>query len=294
MGAVHVIRSRSGDPLSAQSLLLLWKTWKFLCTFFRKMEDIHIERSKLIQRQKKEMAELEKDLKKKKGAMREAVQEKIEETEALHAEELAAFDKTHAVEKAKPVDSPATEVKHIAIQQRNWGKCSKAELEEECLERGLSKKGSKEELITRLMTCSAVVVKKEETEHSPTKDESDSDDSEDDSEEDSDEDSDDQAPVIVDDEEAAKQVKRERIVQKAILHLFEVRFPTGFKLEDLAANLAKIQVNNFKVQSLGYDSLHDFARKQPKDIIRYDKYKSMLYPAPKEGEKKGKKASSKQ
>lgn len=96
------------------------------------------------------------------------------------------------------------------------------------------------------------------------------------------------APVIVDEEEAAKQVKRERIVQKAILHLFAVKFEKGFKLEDLPSLLAKIQVNNFRPETLGYDSLHDFARKQPKEIIRYDKYKGMLLPALSEEERKKK------
>jgi len=234
--------------------------------------DIHQERSRLIQRQRKEMTELEKDLRKKKGAMKDAVQEKIEETEKIHAQELIDFDKINGVqqiEKLKP-SAETVAASQAARQQRNWSQLQKSELEEECLERGLSKKGSKEELITRLMGAYSATVDE------PAK-AKESDDDSDDSDSDSSSDEE-KAPVVEDPEEAAKQYKRERIVQKAILHLFEQKFPHGFLLEELPQMLAKIQVNNFKPQSLGYESLHEFARKQPRGLIRYDKYKGMLHP----------------
>jgi hypothetical protein len=67
-------------------------------------------------------------------------------------------------------------------------------------------------------------------------------------------------------------------VRKAILHLFETKFPEGFPLDDLPDNLARIKVTNFKVESLGYTSLHEFARKQPRDALFYDKGEKWLKP----------------
>lgn len=253
-------------------------------------DDTHQERSRLVQRQKKEMADLEKELRKRKGAMREAIEEKIEETEKVHAEELIQFDKSKGIEHAEKA-KPSAEVvaaSQAARQQRNWSSLAKAELEEECLDRGLSKKGSKEELITRLMTSFSSVAPeskgdrspKAKSPRSPNRKDDDSDDESDGSDSESDSGSEPaKATVVVDDpEEAAKQYKRERIVQKAILHLFEQKFPHGFPLEELPALLEKIKVSNFKPQSLGYESLHEFARKQPRALIRYDKYKGMIHP----------------
>ena len=250
-------------------------------------DDTHQERSRLVQRQKKEMADLEKELRKRKGAMREAIEEKIEETEKLHADELIQFDKSKGIEHAEK-SKPSAEVvaaSQAARQQRNWSSLAKAELEEECLDRGLSKKGSKEELITRLMTSFSAVATEAKDERSPKAKSPRSPNRNDDSdsyESDSDSDSDSEpakATVVVEDpEEAAKQYKRERIVQKAILHLFERKFPHGFPLEELPALLEKIKVSNFKPQALGYESLHEFARKQPRALIRYDKYKGMIHP----------------
>jgi hypothetical protein len=268
-------------------------------------EDAHLLRSQLIHRQKKDLAELEKDSKKKKGALKEAAQVKIEEMLVLHEQELQAFDAEHSIKhKQESTSAPSVvdpESQVAVFKAKSLAKLSKKELEELCAEHGLSKKGSKEEITSRLLT----VTKKsgeslpqepsisEKEVKSPAKDE----DSAAESSESSEESSDDEeqvtkkksAPVFVTPEEEEKQVKRERIVQKGILHLFEQRFPKGFKLEDLPKYLEKIGVVNFKPDSLGYKDLHDFARKQPKEIIVYDKKHAMLLPGKGEEERERKK-----
>merc|ERR1712039_1130286 len=141
-------------------------------------------------KQKQAIAEQEKKIKKLKGAMKAAAQDELEAMEAKHAEELKAFDagpapaaestadreeeeeeegekKKKKKKKDKKEDKEEEEEKEEekkeeeppskkapkkqVFRERNWNGCSKTELEEECVERGLSKKGKKEDLIMRLI-----------------------------------------------------------------------------------------------------------------------------------------------
>merc|ERR1712039_790438 len=55
-------------------------------------------------------------------------------------------------EEKKEEEPPSKKApKKQVFRERNWNGCSKTELEEECVERGLSKKGKKEDLIMRLI-----------------------------------------------------------------------------------------------------------------------------------------------
>merc|ERR1712217_286008 len=126
--------------------------------------------------------------------------------------------------------------KKQVFRERNWNGCSKTELEEECVERGLSKKGKKEDLIMRLIDF-----------HNEQKlnaeDEEEAEDSEED-EDDEDDDSSDDAESLeeVDAEEAEKQHKREKAVQKAIQFILKNNAKDGFQMSELVAKLAEVKV----------------------------------------------------
>jgi hypothetical protein len=240
--------------------------------------DVAAERSRLLNRQKKDRTELEKDVKKKKGALKQLAQEQLDLLEKAQAEELAEFDSTHGGKTTSPnpvvaapqiVTSPAAP-NRFPINV-DWNDLSKKELGEECALRGLSKGGSKEEMVTRLIGWAAEM-KAKGFEEPDSDDSSDIDDGSSVSSED--------IPDMSDDQrlEAERQYKRELIVRKAILHLFETKFPDGFPLDQLPDHLAKIKVVNFKPESLGYLTLHDFARKQPRDVIFYQKDHKWLRP----------------
>eukprot|EP00931_Biecheleriopsis_adriatica_P102521 TRINITY_DN7747_c0_g1_i2.p1 TRINITY_DN7747_c0_g1~~TRINITY_DN7747_c0_g1_i2.p1 ORF type:complete len:211 (-),score=77.44 TRINITY_DN7747_c0_g1_i2:195-827(-) len=121
------------------------------------MEAAHAERSKLVQRQKQQRQELEKKIKKLKGAMKEAAQKELDELEEKHEAELAEFDGSKGVAGAASASKEEPEEKAISAEdakkfrERNWSGLSKKELEEECVLRGLGKKGSKEDLIQKLI-----------------------------------------------------------------------------------------------------------------------------------------------
>ena len=250
------------------------------------MSDVQAERSRLLNRQKKDRTELEKDVKKKKGALKDAAQAKLDQLEADQARELAEFDQAHGLNAsaAAPEPEAVQMVKKSKLPtDLEWNDMSKKELQEECALRGISKGGGKEELVTRLICWAAEErTRRANAGDDDEDDEDDEEDNEDEEEEDSDDDSDDMPDMTEEQkQEAEKQYKREVIVRKAILHLFESRFPEGFPLDDLPEVLARIKVVNFKPESLGYASLHEFARKQPRDAIFYDKAIRYLKPAAK-------------
>ena len=249
--------------------------------------DIQAERSRLLNRQKKDRTDLEKDVKKKKGALKTAAQAQLDQLEADQVRELAEFDKAHGL--AEDGVAPAVDV----VEPRRkklpmdvpWNDLSKKELMEECSIRGISKGGGKEELVTRLI-CWAAEEKNRRLNAGESLEDDDIEDDE--SVHSSDEDSvssegenDDDIPDLSEEQklEAEKQYKRELIVRKAILHLFETKFPDGFPLDELPEYLARIKVTNFRPESLGYSSLHEFARKQPREAIFYDKGERFLKPA---------------
>lgn len=244
------------------------------------MADAQADRSRLLNRQKKDKTELEKEVKKKKGALKQAAMEQLEAMEKLHADELAEFDAKAGTGAPKPVQAAPqvapTATKHAPIEIE-WNDLSKKELQEECALRGLSKGGGREELVTRLIGWAAEMKAKGFT------DEDIEGESSEESEADSSDESDGDIPDMSEEQrlEAERQYKRETIVRKAILHLFESKFPEGFPLELLPEYLAKIKVTNFKPESLGYLNLHDFARKQPRDVIYYSKDEKWIKPASK-------------
>jgi hypothetical protein len=253
--------------------------------------NVQAERSRLLNRQKKERSDLEKEVKKKKGAMKAAAEAQLEEMELSHTKELQEFDEQHGSGKQQKETSNAPQV--LVVSKKlptdiEWNDLSKKELQEECALRGLSKGGGREELVTRLI-CWAAEVKASGAE--PGEGEENSEESDHSSDDDSVSDSDDEddIPDMTDEQrnEAEKQYKRELIVRKAILHLFESKFPEGFLLEDLPEYLARIKVVNFKPESLGYSSLHEFARKQPREAIFYDKGHKMLKPVHLRSDKRG-------
>lgn len=272
-------------------------------------DDVNAERSKLLNRQKKERTELEKDVKKKKGALKDAAQAKLDELDEKHAAELAEFDSMHssggakksagsggyasskvpeapAAEEAPPKPSSSSKKGDTSIRERNWSSLSKKELEEECVKRGIGKKGSKEDLVVKL-TCWHSEAVKETAEPAkgsagdPKEDEeSDEEDDDDDEEEDDDgEESEEDPAQSKDPDEAEKQFKREQAVGKAIkVILSKPENQEGFKLEDLPEKLASVNVKNFSPQICGYSTLERFVRKQPERHLRYKKSTQMILP----------------
>ena len=254
--------------------------------------NIQAERSRLLNRQKKARTDLEKEVKKKKGAMKTAAQAQLDEMEAAHLQELADFDAQHGMRKetiaqAKQAAPVGAVSKKKLPTDMDWNDLSKKELQEECALRNLSKGGGREELVTRLI-CWVAEVKAKGDDYQGEEDSEDGENSSDDDSV-SDSDEDDDIPDMTEEQrnEAEKQYKRELIVRKAIVHLFESKFPEGFLLDDLPEYLARIKVVNFKPESLGYSSLHEFARKQPREALFYDKANKMLKPVHLRSDKRG-------
>jgi len=100
---------------------------------------------------------MEKDLKKKKGMMKEQAQKKYDDMVDQFEKEVTDFDAKNAAkipsEKGKEV-VPDKSGPEKMFSERNWNTLSKTQMEEECSKRGLSKKGSKEQLTTRLILFS--------------------------------------------------------------------------------------------------------------------------------------------
>eukprot|EP00747_Dinoflagellata_sp_TGD_P192287 gnl/TRDRNA2_/TRDRNA2_56921_c0_seq1.p1 gnl/TRDRNA2_/TRDRNA2_56921_c0~~gnl/TRDRNA2_/TRDRNA2_56921_c0_seq1.p1 ORF type:complete len:267 (+),score=110.78 gnl/TRDRNA2_/TRDRNA2_56921_c0_seq1:65-865(+) len=262
--------------------------------------DAQKERSQLCQRQKKEQGEIEKKVKKLKGALKEAAQKELEELVAKHEAELAAFDKPAAAGSKKEASgytagsatqpplapAPAEEkpAKKTHFRDRNWPSLSKKELEEAAVERGVSKKGSKEELVQRLIMfqqeqgpadasapSGASSAKKAESD-----DEDDDDEDEDDDDED-DEPSDDDG-VEADPAEMEAQAKREKAVQKAIRFLLTEKCKEGFPAADFVVKLEMVNVKGFAPEKLGYKSIDKFLRRQPEKVMRFNKKTQMILP----------------
>jgi len=83
----------------------------------------------------------------------EAAQKKFEEMEARHERELKEFDEAHgrggAASAGHAKEAGGRKLNHINVKQAR--DMSKKELEEACSERGLSKKGSREDVMMRLI-----------------------------------------------------------------------------------------------------------------------------------------------
>eukprot|EP00931_Biecheleriopsis_adriatica_P102520 TRINITY_DN7747_c0_g1_i1.p1 TRINITY_DN7747_c0_g1~~TRINITY_DN7747_c0_g1_i1.p1 ORF type:complete len:263 (-),score=120.30 TRINITY_DN7747_c0_g1_i1:10-798(-) len=259
------------------------------------MEAAHAERSKLVQRQKQQRQELEKKIKKLKGAMKEAAQKELDELEEKHEAELAEFDGSKGVAGAASASKEEPEEKAISAEdakkfrERNWSGLSKKELEEECVLRGLGKKGSKEDLIQKLIIFQQELKSKtaaggyaaSSAPQAPDKeDDDDEDDEEDEEDEDSeDEDDDDEdEQQEVDAEEMERQGKREKAVQKALRFLLKEKCPDGFALAELVEKLEMVNVKGFATEKLGYKTIEKFVRGQPEAVLRYRRKEQQILP----------------
>jgi len=252
----------------------------------------HAERSKLVQKQKQQRAELEKKVKKSKGAMKEAAQKELEEMESKHEAELVEFDKGQGLPgkeaaEEKPAAPAAAASEGQNFRDRQWAGLSKKELEEACSERGLGKKGSKEDLVQKLIIFhqelkSATAVAAASGSAAPAKAAKDSDGSDEEEdeedEEDDEEDASDDEVDKVSAEEAAKQFEREKKVRQAVRFLLTEKCPDGFPVSELCDKLASIKVQGFAPEKLGYKTVEKFVKAQPEKYLRYDKKTQMVLP----------------
>jgi len=237
-------------------------------------------------------------VKKKKGAMKEAAQAKLEELREKNRTELEEFDRvkatvvadSEAVDVASssrvdrpPDDAPEPDVAVVAPSRTfrvlNWNGLSKKELEEECVERGLGKKGSKEDLVMKLILFSQEQEGKQpvETEAPPPKapaakappvrrkEVGSSDEEETDEEEE------------VDVEKAALQYKREQYLRGA-LKVMVTKNPDGVSVEDLADVLADMKVTGYAPEKFGYKTTEKLLKYQPAKLLRYDAKERRIYP----------------
>jgi len=270
------------------------------------MEEIHKERSKLMQKQKQEKTEFEKKAKKAKGAMKDAAQAELEALDGKHEAELKQFDVANDCAAAAPAAAaaaPASSSKAPAgkvFKDRHWNGLSKKELEEACAERGLGKKGSKEDLVIKLTvfqqeqattvaaappaapdaTASADAARPASRSSKKT---AESDDEEEEEEEDEEEDEEEEASdsddgLDVDPAEMERQHKREKAVQKAVKHLLENKCPEGFLVDQLVEKLELINVKGFSPEKLGYKTVEKFVKGQPKSVLRLNKATMMVMP----------------
>eukprot|EP01057_Protomagalhaensia_wolfi_P000377 Protomagalhaensia_wolfi_Nauph_80__376@NODE_1208_length_1658_cov_22_457072_g928_i0_p1_GENE_NODE_1208_length_1658_cov_22_457072_g928_i0NODE_1208_length_1658_cov_22_457072_g928_i0_p1_ORF_typecomplete_len322_score67_21SAP/PF02037_27/0_00013SAP/PF02037_27/7_3e03Efg1/PF10153_9/0_007Efg1/PF10153_9/5_3e03LETM1/PF07766_13/0_019OSTHTH/PF12872_7/0_026Chorion_2/PF03964_15/0_023Chorion_2/PF03964_15/2_5e03DUF755/PF05501_11/3_1e03DUF755/PF05501_11/0_031DUF755/PF05501_11/50TEX12/PF15219_6/4_9_NODE_1208_length_1 len=121
-------------------------------------EDAHVKRSQLINEYLQEARAIEKDLKKKKlpAKQKETLEAKLDTLREEHEQRLAEFDEAQGITSAKAAkltdaDKAKTSATDPAVfEERSWGSLSKRELEEECIRRGLTRKGAKEDLVSRL------------------------------------------------------------------------------------------------------------------------------------------------
>ncbi|CAD7933168.1 unnamed protein product [Amoebophrya sp. A25] len=253
------------------------------------------ERSRLLNKQKEERGAVEKNLKKAKGAMKEKFEKELEALEERHAAEMAELEgggKGGSTEATSSSSKSSKEKKIKIFANRTWDAYSKKELEEACVERGLGKKGGKEDLIMKLIGFhqeqdkriaeNPELAKQAEEDEKRTDEssaeEEDCDDEEDDDEDSEDDDEDAKAALSVSAEEAERQFKREQFVRKALRHALLKQGPCS--LEELPAVMETV-VKGFAPAIMGYSSLRKFAKNQPKKFMRFDKKENMCHP-PKE------------
>jgi hypothetical protein len=261
------------------------------------MEAQNLERSKVIQQQKQQRQELEKKIKKLKGAMKEAAQKELEELDAKHDAEIKEFDINQGLASSeKPAEKPAEAAPVTPpagnFRERNWNGLSKTELEQECSERGLSKKGKKDDLIQKLIIfhqeLKIAAAKAPAPEAKPSfapapreaktaELDEEEDEEEEDEDEDDDEEDDDDAEEV-DAEEAERQFKREKAIRKAIQFLLKEKCKEGFPIEELPAKLETVKVQGFTPEKCGYKTLEKFVRGQPDKVLRYRKKTKMILP----------------
>ncbi|CAJ1394712.1 unnamed protein product [Effrenium voratum] len=268
------------------------------------MDALNAERSKLVQRQKQQRQEIEKKIKKLKGAMKEAAQKELEALETQHEAELADFNKGSAAGKAEaeskdeePASASASAAEDAKkFRDRNWSGLSKKELEDECVARGLGKKGSKEDLVQKLIIFQQELSTRVANEAksgpkggyaaaeakaaaAPADDDDDEEDDDDEDDDDDDEDDDEEEDEQeVDQEEMEKQGKREKVMQKAIRLVLKEKCPDGFPLSELVQKLESVNVRGFAPEKCGYKTVEKFVKGQPEAVLRYRKADQMVLP----------------
>merc|ERR1712151_1408299 len=156
------------------------------------------------------------------------------------------------------------------FRERQWAGLSKKELEEECIMRSLGKKGSKEDLIQKLiifhqdLKSSGAASSSSAAKSKPAAkaDSDEEDDEEDDDEDEDDEDESDEDPIEVSPEEAAKQFEREKLVRKGIRMILKPdgQAPDGFPVAELAERLANINLKGFAPEKMGYKTVDKFLK----------------------------------
>ncbi|EEA05638.1 uncharacterized protein CMU_026460 [Cryptosporidium muris RN66] len=120
------------------------------------MNNYHQERSRIIQRNREEIRALEKEIKNKKGILKQQCQKNLETVLKRQEEELQKFEAQYNYKTTKTKSSSRgticdTNIKPITLhEEKQWSSLSKTELESECRLRGLNSKGSREDLVTRL------------------------------------------------------------------------------------------------------------------------------------------------
>eukprot|EP01055_Gregarina_sp_Pseudo9_P001774 Gregarina_sp_Pseudo_9__1773@NODE_2204_length_1097_cov_33_402647_g2029_i0_p1_GENE_NODE_2204_length_1097_cov_33_402647_g2029_i0NODE_2204_length_1097_cov_33_402647_g2029_i0_p1_ORF_typecomplete_len344_score107_92SAP/PF02037_27/3_5e06SbsC_C/PF18058_1/0_00025SbsC_C/PF18058_1/2_1e03Retrotrans_gag/PF03732_17/0_16Retrotrans_gag/PF03732_17/1_3e03OSTHTH/PF12872_7/0_051_NODE_2204_length_1097_cov_33_402647_g2029_i0651069 len=298
-------------------------------------EDAHVKRSQLINEFLQESRALEKDLKKKKlpPKQKEQLEAKLDSLREEHTKRLAEFDDAQGTGKSsKHTDGTETETPLAAaetpspdgeapvFEERSWGSLSKRELEEECQRRGLSRKGGKEDLVSRLtiFTLDQKLKQAKATDPSaPPKVEAPKTikyetvtatgpSSKQDyrnknkklwkrrgppkgsahrkmssSESEGSGDETETAPEQLD-EERQKQLKREQIIQNVIGSILK-KYNKGIPVDEMPSYLEKFKVVNFAPSALGYQSVEEWISNQPKDVLHVDKKSLLVYP-PRVGE----------
>ncbi|KAH7649850.1 hypothetical protein FG379_001694 [Cryptosporidium bovis] len=124
----------------------------------------HQERSRLIQKHKEEIKSIEKEIKSKKGILKEQLQKKLSQTLERHQKDIEEFECRHNGDSKPKKDEKAAadnnsesngDNKIFLFEERQWNSLSKSELESECKLRGINSKGNKEDLVTRLFIFTA-------------------------------------------------------------------------------------------------------------------------------------------
>eukprot|EP01054_Gregarina_sp_Poly1_P001577 Gregarina_sp_Poly_1__1576@NODE_139_length_13109_cov_53_487809_g124_i0_p5_GENE_NODE_139_length_13109_cov_53_487809_g124_i0NODE_139_length_13109_cov_53_487809_g124_i0_p5_ORF_typecomplete_len320_score56_85SAP/PF02037_27/2_3e03SAP/PF02037_27/7_8e05SAP/PF02037_27/6_6e03OSTHTH/PF12872_7/0_00033SbsC_C/PF18058_1/0_052_NODE_139_length_13109_cov_53_487809_g124_i068987857 len=286
-------------------------------------EDAHVKRSQLINEHLQECRAIEKDLKKKKlpTKQKEMLEARLETLREAHEKRLAEFDAAQGTGRTlRPVvpDEPPSGNRstgeEVIFEDRSWSSLSKRELEDECQRRALSRKGGKEDLVSRLTVFSldqkskaartagpvtkpseprtikyeTVVSQGPSTKQDyrnknkklwkrrgPPKAQRKTSSSSGSSDEGSGAEDSGAAEEI--DEERVKQLKREMLVQNALAVILK-KYSKGIKLDDIPMYLEKAKVVNFTPTALGYSSLEEWISNQPKDILHIEKKSLLIYP----------------
>lgn len=163
----------------------------------------------------------------------------------------------------KPAAENNKKVK-LDFDRRDLQGMSKKDLEEECTKLQLGKKGSKEDLITRLMTFCLDNDQKEDA-------------SEDEEEEEkgkkggkNNDKKDDSLMTEEEKKEAERLYKREQAIQKALRVLLKSK-PDGVLVSAVLDELTAIGCKNFKPQMLNYQTMDEMLEDMPEYVLEYHK-----------------------